>query len=137
MSMVYFNKNFRYLRYQTKLSMSSLGKKVSLKLKDQEVSIPQIQSYESSTHPKFNVLVAFKDFYKDYDPSFSLEHLMERDLESENYMLPKDKVEENFSQEELSKIEYNEELIRCRKIMMDQAETINILIKQLYAIDTN
>lgn len=130
-----FNKSFKLLRKQSKLSMSSLAQKLSDRLEDKEITVPQIQSYEGSSSAKYDVLLAIRDFYKEYDPKFTLAHLIERDLASEKYQLPIQRVEEKLKEDNIlrnnQKSNTEKELVRARKIIMDQAETIHLLILKI------
>lgn len=85
--MIYFNTNFKYLRAQLDLSMNNLAKELSDIHDNKEIKIPQIQSYEGSTHAKYDVLLAIRDFYREWDPNLTADDIMYRDLQSENYDL--------------------------------------------------
>lgn len=122
--------------------MNSLAKKISERLENKEITIQQVQSYEGSSSAKYDVLIALRDFYQEYDPEFTLAHLIEKDLEKENYQLPIDKVEEKLKEEKnIRKQEKVEdlrgELDRARKVIMDQAETIHYLSEKLKAYEIN
>lgn len=134
-----FNTNFKHLRKLAGLSMNSLAIKLSALLKDKEITIPQIQSYEGSSSAKYDVLIAIRNFYREYDPNLTTDDLLSRDLKNENYTLPeeivKEKLEEDQRRKNIREVSILEELVRARQIIMDQAETIYYLTKKIETME--
>lgn len=143
--MIFFNSNFKYLRGLLMISMSFLAKSLSDKLQGKGVNIPQVQSYEASTSAKYDVLKAIVDYYKIHDPTFTCDDLLFRDLESEQYTFPEQKLhneseedqkpleliieelEMNVKEKTQNIVELEKELTRTRKVQMDLAETTHYL----------
>ena len=80
-----FNRNFKYLRYISDVTMVVLAELISEHFIGKALSIQQIQSYELSSEPKNKVLLAIRDYYKIKDSSFTCDMLLERDFENEKY----------------------------------------------------
>lgn len=139
-----FNKNFKYLRYISDVTMAVLAQLISEHFIGKALSVQQIQSYEQSSEPRQRILIAIRDFYREKDSTITTDMLLERDFESENYKFPlipdeyqEEKNDEldsmNSEIEALKKM--NDELIERNKKIDEMnyrnSETMNLLAKKI------